>query len=101
MSGSPPRARGAGAPPVSRFLRHISPLGEVKRIRSPVLIVQGTAGAGSRAAQSRQLAYLLRFHRDSVWLLTASDAGNGFSPPADRAAFFATAAQFLMRLAKK
>lgn len=88
-------------PPVARFLRHISPLGEVKRIRSPVLIVQGLDGTGSRAAQSRQLAYLLRFHHDKVWLLTAGNAGNDFSPPADRAAFFATAAQFLGRLAKK
>jgi dipeptidyl aminopeptidase/acylaminoacyl peptidase len=88
-------------PPVARFLRHISPLGEVQRIRSPVLIVQGLDGRGSRAAESRQLAYLLRFHHDKVWLLTAGDAGNDFSPPADRAAFFATAAQFLTRLAKK
>ncbi len=87
-------------PPVARFLRHISPLGEVERIRSPVLIVQGLDGRGSRAAQSRQLAYLLRFHHDKVWLLTAGNAGNDFSPPADRAAFFATAAQFLKRLAK-
>ncbi len=88
-------------PPVARFLRHISPLGEVERIRSPVLIVQGLDGSGSRAAQSRQLAYLLRFHHDKVWLLTAGNAGNDFSPPADRVAFFATAAQFLTRLAGK
>lgn len=88
-------------PPVARFLRRISPLDEVARIRSPVLVVQGLDGAGSRAANSRQLAYLLRFHRDKVWLLTARNAGDDFSPPADRAAFLATAAQFLRDLAKK
>ncbi len=91
----------ADDPAAAQFLRHISPLGEVERIRSPVLIVQGLDGSGSRAAESRQLAYLLRFHHDKVWLLSARNAGNHFSPPADRAAFFATAAQFLIRLAGK
>lgn len=88
-------------PPVAQFLHHISPLGQVPRIRSPVLIVQGTDGAGTRAADSRRLAYLLRARHDTVWLLTASDAGDDFDPPADRAAFFATAAAFLRDLAKK
>ena len=88
-------------PGVADFLRHISPLGELDRIRSPVLIAQGLEGPGRRAADSRQLAYLLRFHRDSVWLLTASDAGNRFGPPADRAALYVTAAQFLQKLARR
>lgn len=88
-------------PPLARFLRHISPLGELRRIRSPVLVVQGLDGSGARAADSRRLAYLLRLRRDQVWLLTAADASNDFSPPADRAALFATAARFLQWLAKK
>ena len=85
-------------PAVAEFLQHISPLGEVARIRRPVLIVQGLRSAGARARDSQQLAYLLRFHRDTVWLLTASDTGNHFSGTADRQALVVTAAQFLQRL---
>ncbi len=88
----------AADPSVADFLRHISPLGEVARIRRPVLIVQGLQGAGSRANNSQQLAYLLRYHRDPVWLLTASDTGNEFSAPADRRALRITVAQFLQSL---
>lgn len=85
-------------PSVADFLRRISPLGEVARIRRPILIVQGLQGTGTRAKNSQQLAYLLRYHRDEVWLLTASDTGNDFSAPADRQALRNTVAQFLQSL---
>ncbi len=85
-------------PSVADFLRRISPLGEVARIRRPILIVQGLQGTGTRARNSQQLAYLLRYHRDEVWLLTASDTGNDFSAPADRQALRITVAQFLENL---
>lgn len=85
-------------PSVADFLRRISPLGEVARIRRPILIVQGLQGTGTRAKNSQQLAYLLRYHRDEVWLLTASDTGNDFNAPADRQALRITVAQFLESL---
>lgn len=85
-------------PSTAQFLRRISPVGEVARLRRPMLIVQGLLAGGSQAADARQLAYLLRYHRVPVWLLTASDAGSDFCPPADRAALRLTIAQFLQSL---
>lgn len=85
-------------PSASNFLRLISPLGEVDRIRSPLLIVQGLAGDAVRAADAQRLAYLLRFHNQRVELLTLADAGRRLSAPAARHRLYAAAAQFLQAL---
>ncbi len=85
-------------PSVSSFLRRISPLGEVGRIRAPLLIVQGLAGDATRAADARQLAGLLRFHGRPVELLTAAGAGRRLREPRARHAFHAAAARFLEAL---
>lgn len=95
------RARQFGDPQdplVSSFLRHISPLSEVGRIRAPLLIVQGLAGDAVRAADARQLAYLLRFHDHPVELLTDAHAGRRFSTAAERHTLDTAAAQFLQAL---
>ncbi len=85
-------------PQTAEFLRRISPIGNVRRIVRPVLIVQGLAGGGARAADARQLAYLLRFYGDRVELLTAANASSDFTPRADRLAYRAAIAQFLLAL---
>ncbi|MHB1869527.1 MAG: S9 family peptidase [Steroidobacteraceae bacterium] len=85
-------------PGVERFLRRISPLGEVERIRSPLLIVQGLAGDPVRAADAQQLAYLLRFHGVSTELLTVGTAGRRFGRPQDRRVLEEAAARFLLTL---
>ncbi len=82
------------------FLDRISPLDNVALIHRPVLIVQGTDAPGSRAADSQQLVWRLRSQGDQAWLLSATDAGNDFTTPADRQAYLETAAQFLEVLAK-
>ena len=82
------------------FLDRISPLDNVARIHRPVLIVQGLDAPGSRAADSQQLVWRLRSEGNQAWYLSASDAGNDFTTPADRQAYFETAAQFLEMLAK-
>lgn len=82
------------------FLDRISPLDNVALIRHPVLIVQGLDAPGSRAADSQQLVWRLRSEGDQAWYLSASDAGNAFTTPADQQAYLDTAAQFLEMLAK-
>jgi dipeptidyl aminopeptidase/acylaminoacyl peptidase len=82
------------------FLDRISPLDNVALIRHPVLIVQGLDAPGSRAADSQQLVWRLRSEGDQAWYLSASDAGNAFTTPADQEAYLDTAAQFLEMLAK-
>jgi dipeptidyl aminopeptidase/acylaminoacyl peptidase len=82
------------------FLDRISPLDNVALIHRPVLIVQGTDAPGSRAADSQQLVWRLRSQGDQAWFLSATDAGNDFTTPADRQAYLETAAQFLEVLAK-
>lgn len=82
------------------FLDRISPLDNVALIRRPVLIVQGLDAPGSRAADSQQLVWRLRSEGDQAWYLSASDAGNAFTTPADQEAYLDTAAQFLEMLAK-
>jgi len=82
------------------FLDRISPLGNVALIHHPVLIVQGLDAPGSRAADSQQLVWRLRSEGNQAWYLSATDAGNEFTTPADREAYLETAAQFLHMLAK-
>jgi Tol biopolymer transport system component/dienelactone hydrolase len=82
------------------FLDRISPLDNVALIHRPVLIVQGIDAPGSRAADSQQLVWRLRSEGNQAWFLSASDAGNDFTTPADRQAYLETAAQFLEMLAK-
>ncbi|MGH7107919.1 MAG: alpha/beta hydrolase family protein, partial [Acetobacteraceae bacterium] len=72
----------------------------VALIHRPVLIVQGTDAPGSRAADSQQLVWRLRSEGNQAWFLSATDAGNDFTTPADRQAYLETAAQFLEMLAK-
>ena len=85
-------------PSTASFLHRISPLGEVARIRSPLLIAQGLAGDAVRAADAQQLTYLLRFHNQTVELLSAPTAGRRFDEPAARRALEAASAQFLLAL---
>ncbi len=82
------------------FLDRISPLDNVDLIRRPVLVVQGLDAPGSRAADSQQLVWRLRSEGNQAWYLSATDAGDDFSKPADRHAYLETAAQFLEMLAK-
>ncbi|HEX8757671.1 MAG TPA: prolyl oligopeptidase family serine peptidase [Steroidobacteraceae bacterium] len=82
------------------FLDRISPLDNVALIHRPVLVVQGADAPGSRAADSQQLVWRLRSHGNQAWFLSASDAGDDFTTPADRQAYLETAAQFLQMLAK-
>lgn len=82
------------------FLDRISPLDNVALIHRPVLVVQGLDAPGSRAADSQQLVWRLRSEGNQAWYLSATDAGNDFSRPADRQAYLQTAAQFLQMLAK-
>ncbi|MDE2050154.1 MAG: alpha/beta fold hydrolase [Gammaproteobacteria bacterium] len=82
------------------FLDRISPLDNVALIHRPVLIVQGMDAPGSRAADSQQLVWRLRSQGDQAWFLSATDAGNDFTTPADRQAYLETAAGFLQLLAK-
>ena len=82
------------------FLDRISPLDNVALIHRPVLIVQGLDAPGSRAADSQQLVWRLRTQGNQAWYLSASDAGNDFTTPADTRAYLETTAQFLQMLAK-
>ncbi|HEV2270138.1 MAG TPA: alpha/beta fold hydrolase [Steroidobacteraceae bacterium] len=82
------------------FLDRISPLDNVALIHRPVFIVQGLDAPGARAADSQQLVWRLRSQGNQAWYLSATDAGNDFTTPADRQAYLETAAQFLQMLAK-
>ena len=82
------------------FFDDISPLDNVARIHRPVLVVQGLDAPGSRVADSQQLVWRLRSEGNPAWYLSATDAGNDFTTPADRQAYLETAAQFLKMLAK-
>lgn len=73
---------------------------DVALIRRPVLVVRGLDGPGLRGSDSQQLVWRLRSQGDTVWYLSAKDAGNDFSGPSDHEAYLGTAAQFLRMLAK-
>ena len=61
------------------FLEKISPTTNVKKIKSPLLVVQGKNDPRVPVTESEQMVKAIRDHGQTVWYLMAKDEGHGFS----------------------
>jgi dipeptidyl aminopeptidase/acylaminoacyl peptidase len=85
-------------PDMRAYLRRISPLTNVDRIKSPLLIVHGRNDPRVPLSEAEQVVNRIRSRGGEVWYLQATDEGHGFRKKQNRDAYYRTFAQFLMSL---
>jgi dipeptidyl aminopeptidase/acylaminoacyl peptidase len=61
------------------FLEKISPMTNVKKIKSPLLVVQGKNDPRVPVTEAEQMVKAIREHGGAVWYLMATDEGHGFA----------------------
>ena len=84
-------------PDMHAFLQRISPLNQVQRIASPMLISQGLNDPRVPASESEQIVRALRDRHVPVWYVLARDEGHGFRKKVNRDYLVAATALFLHR----
>src|SRR4026207_957170 len=62
-----------------QFLERISPTTNVKKIKSPLFVVQGKNDPRVPVTESEQMVKAIRDHGQTVWYLMAKDEGHGFA----------------------
>lgn len=77
------------------YLRRISPLTSIDRIKQPILLVQGRDDALMPLADTQQLLASLRTAGVEVWYLQANNEGHFFRIKTNRDAYLRTVARFL------
>jgi dipeptidyl aminopeptidase/acylaminoacyl peptidase len=85
-------------PEMRAYLRRISPLTNVDRIKSPLLIVHGKNDPRVPLSEAEQVVNRVRSRGGEVWYLQATDEGHGFRKKQNRDAYYRTFAQFLMSM---
>jgi dipeptidyl aminopeptidase/acylaminoacyl peptidase len=61
------------------FLEKISPTTNVRKIKSPLFVVQGKNDPRVPVTESEQMVKAIRDHGQTVWYLMAKDEGHGFA----------------------
>jgi dipeptidyl aminopeptidase/acylaminoacyl peptidase len=61
------------------FLEKVSPTTNVKKIKSPLFVVQGKNDPRVPVTESEQMVEAIRDHGQTVWYLMAKDEGHGFA----------------------
>jgi dipeptidyl aminopeptidase/acylaminoacyl peptidase len=84
-------------PGVAEFLRRISPLTRVDRIRKPLLVVQGLNDPRVPVTEAEQMVKALRAQGGTAAYLLAKDEGHGFQKKKNSDFMFLAAVEFLKR----
>lgn len=71
-------------PKMRAFLTEISPLTNVKKINTPLLVVQGLNDPRVPATESEQILKAVRENGGQAWYLLAKDEGHGFRKKSNR-----------------
>ncbi|MCB0663634.1 MAG: S9 family peptidase [Saprospiraceae bacterium] len=82
-------------PKMRVFLTEISPLTNVSKINTPLLVVQGLNDPRVPASESQQIVKAVRENGGKAWYLLASDEGHGFKKKSNRDFYQATMVMFL------
>lgn len=78
-------------------LKERSPLFHAKKIKAPLLVVQGANDPRVKQAESDQIVVAMRELGLAVEYIVAPDEGHGFAHPENNMAFIAVAEQFLAK----
>ncbi|HTN47347.1 MAG TPA: S9 family peptidase [Flavipsychrobacter sp.] len=84
-------------PEGEKFLKEISPLFHVDKIRAPLMVVQGANDPRVKKAESDQIVIAMRDKKLPVEYLLAMDEGHGFHDTKNNMAFLAAAEKFLAK----
>ena len=82
-------------PDMRAFLTSISPLTQVEKIATPMLISQGLNDPRVPASESEQIVAALKKRGTPVWYVLAKDEGHGFRKKSNRDYLSAVTATFL------
>ncbi|MCA9668520.1 MAG: S9 family peptidase [Myxococcales bacterium] len=86
---------------MAKFLRAISPLSKVGKIRAPLLVIQGANDPRVPRSEAEQIVKALRARGKTVWYLLAHDEGHGFRKQRNRIAARLATIAFLERYLKR
>ncbi|MGH9791547.1 MAG: alpha/beta fold hydrolase [Candidatus Acidiferrales bacterium] len=78
-------------------LERQSPLNSAKKIKTPLLVIQGANDPRVKKSESDQIVVALRERGFPVEYLVAPDEGHGFARPVNAMSMFATAEKFLAK----
>jgi dipeptidyl aminopeptidase/acylaminoacyl peptidase len=81
-------------PEMAAFLQSISPLQNVARIRSPLLVVQGKNDPRVPVTEAEQIVQAVRGAGGTAWYLMAKDEGHGFKRKSNREALMDVTTRF-------
>lgn len=84
-------------PDMRQFLKSISPLHNVDKIRIPMMVVQGSNDPIVPMSESDQLVEALRAHGQTVWYMNARNEGHGYSRKENRDLYQQAAIMFLQK----
>jgi dipeptidyl aminopeptidase/acylaminoacyl peptidase len=82
-------------PPMSAFLRSISPLAHHDRIRIPLFVFQGANDTRVPVSEARRVVAALRARRQPVWYVEAGDQGHSMPNPVNSIYVLPAALTFL------
>jgi len=84
-------------PKMRAYLEHISPLGRVGRIHSPLFVAQGANDPRVPASEAEQIVRAVRETGQEVWYMLAKNEGHGFRKKSNRDVFTQLSVLFLER----
>jgi dipeptidyl aminopeptidase/acylaminoacyl peptidase len=84
-------------PELRAFLERISPLSNVEKIRTPLLVAQGQNDPRVPMSESDQVVAAVRRNGVPVWYVVAADEGHGFAKKPNQDYFQAVEVLFLRR----
>jgi len=84
-------------PTMAEFLERISPLNQVRRIRKPLLVVQGLNDPRVPVTEAEQMVQAIRGQGGTVGYLMAKDEGHGFTRKRNADFLFLAVVEFLER----
>jgi dipeptidyl aminopeptidase/acylaminoacyl peptidase len=86
---------------MAAFLKRISPLTNVKKIKQPLLIIQGANDPRVPLSESLQIGKAVRNNGGKVWMIVESEEGHGFRKKASRDRSDATVVMFLKKFLRQ
>jgi dipeptidyl aminopeptidase/acylaminoacyl peptidase len=84
-------------PAMREYLRRISPLSQVSRIRKPLLIAAGANDPRVPLSESEQIVQALRKQGNVVWYVVGRNEGHGFARRSNVDFLFLAIVQFLQQ----
>lgn len=88
-------------PAMVKYLEEISPLTQAKKIKKPLLVVQGLNDPRVPVTEAEQIVKAVRSNSVEAWYLLAKDEGHGFKKKPNHQAYLETTFRFIEKVLKE